>query len=271
MRSHPLSSLSVIVVAGLAAASGGPIGCSTLTESAANLLISPADEVALGVELAGQVEQELVIHPDPDVQAFMQAMGSEIVAVLPADIPAEYNFQFHVVDDDETINAFAAPGGQIYFYTGLLLAAENQAEVMGVLGHEIAHVTERHGAEQLVTQFGIESVLGLALGNSSGDLLGTVASLATTGALLKYSRDHESEADEVGLRYVINAGYDPYAFVGFFERLEAMQGVRLPDFLSTHPDPGDRAARIRQLIPTYGDVPTFTGDEVVWAEFLARL
>lgn len=245
------------------------LGCGFLTESATSLLISPEEEVALGLELAAEVESELVLHPDAQVQATFQAMGNQLVAVLGTDVPKEYVFTFHVVQDDATVNAFAAPGGQIYFYTGLFLDAGSEAAVMGVLAHEIAHVTERHGAKQLIAELGIQSVLDIALGGSGGDLTSLLTELSTTGALLSYSRSDETEADVVGLGYVVAAGYDPNPFADFFATMgEESDPI---SFLSTHPDPAERALKIKEMIAELPSVPTYTGDPVQWDAFLSSL
>jgi len=249
------------------------LGCGFLSESATTLLIPPEDEVKLGVQLAAEVEQELVLHPDAGVQAAFQAYGDKIVAQLGEDVPSEYVFEFKVVQDDTMVNAFAAPGGQIYFYTGLLVSATNEASVMGVLAHEIAHVTERHGAKQMVTQLGLEKVLELALGGGGeGDWATILADIGTTGALLSYSRDDETEADVVGLDLLLKAGYDPNAFVDFFKLLGSEEGESdFLSFLSTHPDPADRADELKERIAQLTDVPTYTGDSEQWDAFISSL
>lgn len=244
-------------------------GCGAV-ETAAAFLVPPDQEVALGLQLSDELEAELTLHPDPETHAYLSALGNQIVSRLE-NVPPEYRFEFHVVDDDETVNAFAVPGGQIYFYTGLLLTAANEAEVVGVLAHEIAHVTERHGAEQLVTQFGLESVLGMALGENPSQIASLVAQLGATGALLQNGRSDETEADEVGLTYLLAVGYDPEPFIGFFDRLEQMSSNALPEFLSTHPKPENRADNLRAIVRSYDQVPTYRGDDAAFAAFQSRL
>ena len=250
----------------------GIVGCGFLSDSATSLLVPPSKEVQLGLQLASEVEQELVLHPDPQVQAAFQAYGEEIVAVLSPDVPSEYVFEFKVVQDDSMINAFAAPGGQIYFYTGLFLAAGNQAAVMGVVAHEIAHVTERHGAKQMVAQFGVETVLQMALGGDEGGWTSLLTQLGTSGALLSYSRDDETEADVVGLGLLVAAGYDPNPFADFFSVLGAEEGEEdFLSFLSTHPAAGERAAELKKRIAQLPEVPTYQGDPAKWDAFLGSL
>ena len=247
-------------------------GCGFLTDSATTLLVPPAEEVKLGTELSNEVEKELILHPSSTVQQKFQAMGDKLVAQLGPDVPEEYEFIFKVVQDDTMINAFAAPGGRIYFYTGLLYAADNEAAVMGVLAHEISHVTERHGAKQMVAQFGLDAVLSLAIGNDPGIWTELLVGLGKTGALLNYSREDESESDRVGLGLVVKAGYDPNAFADFFALLGAGEGQEdFLSFLSTHPAPGERAEEVRSLIAGLSSVPDFKGDPAEWNQFIADL
>lgn len=256
---------------GLAVVLGGGIAsvhCGDISETAANLLISRDQEVALGLQLADEVEQQLLIHPDPVVHAWLDDLGQELLAVIP-NVPPEYRFRFQVVADNTTINAFAAPGGQIYFYSGLILSAESEGEVFGVLGHEIGHVIQRHGAQQLVTQFGAASLLDIILGGGAGELTVLLGNLAAQGALLSYSCAHELDADDVGLDWVHNAGWDPRPFIGFFRKLG--QGPQPPEFLSTHPDPVRRAQTLTERLPALGTLSEYRGDEARWADIRARL
>jgi predicted Zn-dependent protease len=232
------------------------LGCEGLT----TVLIPPADEVQLGYELGDELRGELRFHPDPDVQAYLTELGETILAEVP-DIPSEYEFRFFVVDDDSMINAFAVPGGGVYVYTGLILAAQTEAEVAGVIGHEIAHVIERHGAKRMITAWGVEEVLALLLGNNAPRLASLLSELAATGALLKYSRDNELESDREGLEWVMDAGYSPEGLIRFFETMEALSGPMLPQFLSTHPNPGNRVDRLRDLLNDRADLPTWEGDQ----------
>jgi predicted Zn-dependent protease len=244
-------------------------GCG-LTKVAADLLISPEQEVELGAQVSDELAGEIVIHADPEVQQYLTTLGNDVLAAVE-DVPAEYDFSFTVVDDAVTINAFALPGGRIYMYTGLMLQADSEAEIIGVLGHEIAHVIRRHGAQQLVTQLGIDTVLSMALGQNPSDVVALAATIAQTGALLKYSRTHELEADEFGVRYVIDAGWSPYGFIDFFDRLEAMGGSSLPEFLSTHPNPENRVEQLEDILRDYDSVPDYEGDPAALEAIQGRL
>jgi beta-barrel assembly-enhancing protease len=242
------------------------VGCEGLTTA----LIPPADEVQLGYELGDELRGELRFHPDPDVQLYLTTLGERILAEVP-DMPSEYEFRFFVVDDDSVINAFAVPGGGVYMYTGLILSAQTEAEVAGVLGHEIAHVVERHGAKSLVTAYGVEEVLALLLGNNAPRLASMLSELAATGALLKYSRDNELESDREGVELVIDAGYSPEGLIRFFETLEQLSGSAPPQFLSTHPNPGNRVERLRDIIEGRTDLPTWEGDQAAFEAWQADI
>ena len=179
------------------------------------------------------------------------------------EIPDGIKFTFKVIDDDETVNAFALPGGYIYFYTGLMKAADNEAEIVGVMGHEVAHVTQRHIAQRLVQTYGVQAVVSMA-GGENADLLTQLAtSVAAQGLLLTYSRDHERDADNHGLPFVIGAGYDPNGFVTFFEKLAAMGGPNnaLLTIFASHPHPEERLENAKRFISIQKDLPTKTAAE----------
>ncbi len=238
---------------------GGSVGnvLGGAQDIAAGLVLPVNQEVALGAELSTQLDGELVVHPDAELQAYIASLGARVVAVADDRDPS-INFTFTVVDDDSTINAFAIPGGHIYIYTGLLLAAESEAEVVAVLCHEVAHVTRRHSAERLVASYGLQAVTGLALGNDPQLLTQLAAQFAGTTAINGHSRAAETESDETGFRYMLRTGYDPNGFIDFFGRLTG--GARPPQFLSTHPNPENRIERIQAMIRATPNPPRETGE-----------
>jgi len=257
----------VMLLIALAATSVGLNACKTTTgavnkttEAAARVLLPPSEEVKLGAQLSAETEKELTIHADADVQKYISALGQKVAAAAKGRTPDGITFTFKVVDDPATVNAFAMPGGYIYIYSGLLLKAESEAEVIGVLGHEVAHVTQRHVAERLVAAYGLQTVTDMAIGKNPGQLSQIAAGLAANGYLLKYGRDQERESDRVGLSYVLRAGYNPQGMVSFFEKLAA-GGPRPPVILSSHPDPADRAEELQKLIAKQSSVPKKTGEE----------
>ena len=267
MRAHSLSASSVLLT--LVLGTFLPLGTSCTpvnkavresSEVVAAVVLPPSEEKKLGVQMQAEMQKDLKMHPDPEVQRYVEGLGRKIVQAAREDIPGDINFSFFVVDDPNTVNAFAMPGGYIYIYSGLLLRAESEAEVIGVLGHEVAHVTKRHVAERLVTAYGLQTLLGIAVGENAGQLAQMGASVAGQGYLLKFGRDQERESDVEGLDYVIEAGYNPIGMVTFFQKLAA-QGGSPPAFLSSHPNPGDRAEKLRNLIAKRSNLPNKMGKE----------
>lgn len=177
------------------------------------------------------------------------ALNSEVAAIgrrIAQASGVNYEWEFNVIDEPQTVNAFCLPGGKVAVYTGIVPVAKNNAALAAVMGHEVAHATLRHSAErmsqQLVMQMGLAAT---SLTFKDSKYKNTIAGLlgigAQFGVALPFSRFHESEADRVGLEYMARAGYDPQEAVGLWERMGAMNSARPPEFLSTHPDPIRRA------------------------------
>jgi predicted Zn-dependent protease len=167
-----------------------------------------------------------------------------------------FAWEFNVIDDPNTVNAFCMPGGKVVVYTGIIKVAQTEDALAVVMGHEIAHALANHGNERMsqgvVAQLGMTS-LQVALAQKPSQtnnlLLAAAGAGAQIGVLLPFSRKHESEADEIGLYLMAMAGYDPNAAAPFWERMNKSAGSRPPEFLSTHPDPAKRSQRLRQLVP----------------------
>jgi predicted Zn-dependent protease len=203
-------------------------------------LISESQEIAMGQESHPEVLAEFGTVADPTLQDYFSRVGLELAKIShrPA-IP----WKFTVVDSP-VVNAFAVPGGYIYLTRGILAYMNNEAEMAGVLGHEIGHITARHSVTQLSQQQLMG--LGLGLGSIFSPTFRQLSDLAQTGLsvlLLKYSRDHERQADQLGIDYMAKAGYDPIQMSRFFqvfERMSSNEGASIPNWLSTHPAPPDR-------------------------------
>lgn len=244
-----LAAAVVLIVVGLFAAKDPVVGVVVDR-------IPPSLEVQLGDALFTSVEATGGLVRDPDVDARLGALVAPLVAAVPER--DAYEFRFHVVDDP-TLNAYAMPGGNIVLHSGLVLAAERPEEILGVLGHEMAHVTRRHSTRQIVGDIGVFALLQVFL----GDVSSIVAVVAQSGAQLgslAYSRDHEREADEVGWDYLVAARIDPSGLADFFGRLEAEQaknplasvaGENLT-FMSTHPGTEERIESLRARIAAEG-------------------
>jgi predicted Zn-dependent protease len=243
------------------------LGCSGLqnaldtgTALAANVMIPPGEEVKLGLRISSELEKSVKVHENQELQAYIQGLGARMTEKV--DVYDPITFKFKVIDANGTINASALPGGHVYIYTGLIMMAETEAELACIIGHEIAHVTQRHIPKRLVAQHGLaELQKAIDEENSVAPLLTNLAAdLAGRGYLLSYSRDHELEADEFGIRYAMRAGYNPARFVDFFKRIKAM-GSKTPEIFSTHPDPDRRIADVRKIIAGHSEVPDYDGGE----------
>lgn len=229
-------------------------GCpQPAARTAADLLVPVSEEVELGRQLSDQVEGELKLHPSEELQSYVRGLGELIVSQVE-DRPEGIEFHFQVIDDPNMVNAFALPGGWVYVFSGLLEAMDDEAELVAVLAHEVAHVTRRHVAQRLVTLYGVDVVTSLALGREPGLLSQLVATVAQQGFLLSYSRSQEDDADDFGMVYTVRANYDPRAFITFFEKLTG--GGGFPEFLQTHPLPETRIENVEAFIDGLEDVPT---------------
>ncbi|HKP46045.1 MAG TPA: M48 family metallopeptidase [Pyrinomonadaceae bacterium] len=204
---------------------------------------STEKEVRMGRELAAEVDRQAKFIDDPVITEYVNRVGQNIVLHSDAKIP----FTIKVIDSDE-VNAFALPGGFFYVNKGLLLAADNEAEVAGVMAHEIAHVAARHAVENQTKASLLEYLAmggSIFLGGIPGMIYQNTAGLGLLGIFMKFSRGAEEEADKLGVQYMYAAGYDPTAMATMFEKLEA-KNKKKPGFIakafSTHPAPPDRRA-----------------------------
>lgn len=252
---------AIVTMTSCASSSGGtkPVA-EQASEAAAEILLPVPEENKLGVQMSAELDKELTMHPDAEVQAYVRGLGQQVVAAAN-DVPEGISFTFHVVKDDETVNAFAIPGGHIYIYTGLMKLAEDEAELVSVIGHEVAHVTKRHIAQRMVGIYGYSALAQLALGEDPGLLGEIVGGVVTNGLMLKHGRDHERHADTHGIRYAVGAGYDPHGFVRMFERMRAVQDgagadIQALEIFMSHPLPQARADRIAQVLTQQKSPPT---------------
>jgi beta-barrel assembly-enhancing protease len=227
-----------------------------------HVAMSVDQEMALGLQAAPQMAQQMGGDVDPrqDPRAsVVDEVGRRIVRNSDASkSPYVENFHFHLLNDPKTVNAFALPGGQIFITEGLLNRLENEAQLAGVLGHEIGHVINRHSAQQMAKgQLGQILTVAVGVGASGNDDRGRkaqlVAAMVNQMGQLKFSRNDESEADHYGLKYMAEAGYDPSAMLDVMKILKKASGDRNPpEFLATHPLPETRLEEIRaQLKESY--------------------
>jgi predicted Zn-dependent protease len=215
--------------------------------------LTPEQEVAMGIQSAPQMAQEFGgLYPDPEVQNTVKAIGRKLVDATNAR-NSPYQFDFHVLRDPETINAFALPGGQVFITMGLLKQLKTEDQLAGVLGHEIGHVIGRHSAEQMAQQEltqGLAGAATIALSDpNSPNASAAIAQYVGNVINTRFGREDELESDRLGLNYMQDAGYQPSAMIQVMEILqEAQQGPRGPEMLSTHPYPENRIAQIRRIL-----------------------
>lgn len=231
-------------------------GCSTVpvTGRKSFNLIPESQAVALGADSYQQIlSQSELIKSGPDYDMVVR-VGQRIAAV--SDEP-NLQWEFNLIEEPKTINAFCLPGGKVAVYSGILPVTRDETGLAVVMSHEIAHAIARHGGERMtdqlafqVGQVGLNALLSQKSESTRSLVLAAYGAGGTVGVLLPFSRNQESEADHIGLIYMARAGYDPREAPGFWRRMEASsKGGRPPEFLSTHPSPESRIRAIEKLVP----------------------
>lgn len=216
---------------------------------------TPQEEIALGLQSApGMIREMGGQSRDAAGQALVDKVGHKLVqSTLAKQTP--YQFDFHLLADPQSINAFALPGGQIFITEALFRLLKTEDQLAGVLGHEIGHVVGRHSNEQMATSglwSGIAQGVGVLLSDGQSNSGAQVGQMIAQMRIMKFGRDDELESDALGVRFLIEAGYDPEGMIGVMEILaNAARGSRQPEMLSTHPNPENRAGKIRELIAKY--------------------
>jgi Zn-dependent protease with chaperone function len=213
---------------------------------------SPAEDVQLGQQAAAQVEQQLPIMRDDEVTSYIDGIGRRLVAAIPPELQhPEFRYTFKAVNVRE-INAFALPGGPMFVNRGMIEAARSEGEVAGVMAHEISHVVLRHGTAQAskAAKYALGSIVGAIAGAVIGGRMGTVvtegARFGVGATFLRFSREYERQADLEGSHIMARAGYDPRDMASMFKTIEQQGGAGGPQWLSDHPNPGDRYNYILQ-------------------------
>ncbi|MFN8429730.1 MAG: M48 family metalloprotease [Spirosomataceae bacterium] len=229
-----------------------------LTGEKQQVSLSPPEEVAMGLQSAPQMAAEYGgLYPDNAIQLKAQSVGNKVLDefnkyVLQNGHANPYRFEFHVLRDPETINAFALPGGQVFITAGLLSKLKSDDQLAGVLGHEIGHVVYRHSSEQMAKTEFYQGLAGAATA-AAGDMnTAQIANYVAQVKLMKFGRDDELESDEFGIKFMIKAGYDPNAMIEVMEILAAAGGgADRDEFMSTHPSPANRIQKIKEHIEKY--------------------
>ena len=232
-------------------------GTTTSCENPLNLFSVDDD-----IEFGKQFDQEIKNNPDfviMDENQYAKAYQminqykSKLLATGKVDYTDKFSWTVRIIKDDNTVNAFAVPGGYLYFYTGLIKVLDNEAEFIGVMAHEMAHVARRHSTAQLTKAYGIDLLLSMLLGKYNNQWVEIASGLASGLLELKFSRDDEFEADKYAVRYTYVTDWDARGVADFFEKMDNQTPI--PVFLSTHPADKDRIAAVKKEFEALGGVP----------------
>jgi predicted Zn-dependent protease len=231
------------------------VGCYTVPETGRKTVVAvtPTEETAMGKEAFAEVEAKEKVSNDREANERVRRVGGRIAAAVGSALPSA-QWEFVVFDAPDTVNAFALPGGKVGVYTGLLKLAASDDELAIVMGHEIGHVTARHGGERMTQQYGVSALsalAGVATQNSQyHDIFLQLFGAGGNLTVLAFSRSQESEADHIGIRYAAKAGYDPRAAITFWEKMAKQKGSpATAKWLSTHPPDAQRIADLQRLMP----------------------
>ena len=227
----------------------GKTSLNPVTGETQRVAMTPEQEIAMGLKAAPEMAAQMGgLSQSAKARELVQRVGAKLLRSSAA-ANSPYKFSFHVLADSRTVNAFALPGGPIFITEGLLRQLRTEGELAGVLGHEIGHVLARHSSERLAKQQLTQGLISAVVVGSGDYTSAQIAQMAGSMINMKYGREDELESDALGLRIAAEAGYDPRAMARVMEVLaKASGGSRQPEFVSTHPAPENRAARIQEQI-----------------------
>lgn len=247
-------SAALLLLASLVACSTTPTGRSQLN------FMSSAQEMRLGADAYDEMLADAKLITSGPQYQMVQRIGKRIAQsakdLYPDTDAKNFLWEFSLIDDPGMVNAWALPGGKCAVYTGLLPITQDEESLAAVMGHEVAHAILSHGAERMTHNMVLQGGLVAASfsmrkldAEQRGGIMAALGLGATVGVMLPFSRSHESEADEYGIRMAANAGYDPRAAVGLWQRMGALGGERPPEWLSTHPSEETRIERLEAAMP----------------------
>lgn len=212
------------------------------------------EETGIGIQSAPRMAQQHGgLHHDERARKYVKAVGTRLMNTEYAK-KSRYQYDFHLLADPNAVNAFALPGGQVFITAALFDRLETEDQLAGVLGHEIGHVIHRHGAERMASQGFIQGLIqSVMIGSGGSQSMAQIANTVGQYSSMKYGRDQELESDDIGVKLMIDAGYQPEELLGVMDILEAASGgKRVPEFQSTHPSPENRRQMIKSAIKKYG-------------------
>jgi len=241
----------------------GSQSTNPVTNEVQHVSMSPDQEIAMGLQAAPELADQFGgLDPNVSDRTRVEEIGQRIVQQSPANT-TPYEYAYHLLADTETVNAFALPGGQIFITRALYDQLETEGELAGILGHETGHVVARHSAEQIAKAQLTQGLSGAAViaacdPNSPNGCVAASQIAAVVGQLIgmKYSREDEIDADWLGVCFMNDSGYDPQDMVKVMQLLDSLsQGQRPPEFMSSHPDPGNRVLQIQEAIQNLDQCP----------------
>lgn len=229
-------------------------GCGTTSKPGGGFnLFTPEQDIQLGQEVAKQIESDPAQFPilpekgNEEVYAYVRKIRDKILNTSKVAYRDEFTWEVKVINDSETLNAFCTPGGHIYVYTGLIKFLDSEDQLAGVMGHEIAHAAQRHSTRQMTKIYGLAALTSIVTGNAEP---GMIEQIALGLINLKFSRTHETEADTYSVIYLCATDYRADGAAGFFRKMEGQSTP--PEFLSTHPNPGNRVENIEGKVKEMG-------------------
>lgn len=248
--------------------------CVSCSKDGSINIFSVEDDVQLGMQLRDEILSNPQEYPVlerskfPQAYAYVEGIVKDILASDAINYREEFAWEVYIIDDDETLNAFAAPGGYIFVYTGLIKFLDRKDDLVGVLGHEMAHADHRHSTDQLTKTYGIVFLLDVLVGGTDQSTLANIlASLVT----LKFSRSAEEEADKYSVIYLCDTEYASNSAASFFQKLINVGASSPPEFLSTHPSPDNRVEQINAEAAERGCSTEFNSSQSEWQAFQASL
>lgn len=237
------------------------VGCGGTNKSFNVFPVSK--DVELGSQVASSIDEQnkkqlLDSQSNVAIYKYIYSVRDSILQNNTLTHSKDFAWRIRIIANDSVLNAFCTPGGYIYFYTGILKYLESEDQLAGVMGHEMAHAEKRHSTDAMTRQYGVSILMDLAFGQGKGQLARIAGNIAELG----YGRDAEKESDEFSVRWLYNTSYYAAGASGFFQKMEnSGGGTRMPEFLSTHPNPANRIAEMKKLWQTLGGKPGKTYQE----------
>lgn len=249
-------------------------GCKKDGDGIQPNIFSLQDDIDLGMQVRDEIKSNPQDYPLLDETQYANAYNhlyrirDSIINTGEVDHSDLFDYEVFIIKNDTVLNAFATPGGYLYFYTGLIKYLDNEAEFAGVMGHEMGHSAERHTTEQLTVMYGYSMLISIVLGQNPNEIAQMAATIAGNLGSLAFSRKHENDSDEKSVNYLYKTTYNPKGVAGFFEKMEG--ALPVPVFMSTHPSPENRVAHIDEVWTEMGGK---TGNEYIesYEQFKASL